>query len=172
MGFWAYELFMSFHIKLFFVVFMKNSWKIQRNDCITEISGLSLGFSLRISKFRIFWEVRRLKVGSQQTHVDTYLKGSPNWTKSTESIFWSTYVHFFDPLTSHVFLNIFFLKRSMLQFWSTSHMTQTSKHLKNFKSSKTWVDQKTSSKWLNFHIKTFLSLKFLKISRKSYEMIA
>ena len=44
MGFWAYELFMSFHIKLFSSFLWKNSWKIQRNDCITEISGLFLGF--------------------------------------------------------------------------------------------------------------------------------
>ena len=102
MGFWAYELFMSFHIKLFFVVFMKNSWKIQRNDCITEISGLSLGFSLRISKFRIFWIVRRLKAGPRRTHVGTCLKGSLNWTKSTESS-----VHFLIHLRAMYFWSIF-----------------------------------------------------------------
>ena len=53
MGFWAYELFMSFHIKLFASFSRKNPEKIQRNDCITEISGPILEFF--VVEFPIFF---------------------------------------------------------------------------------------------------------------------
>ena len=81
------------------------------------------------------------------------------------SLFWSTH----EPC---IFEHFFFLKEVCYNFDPLLTWPKQANTWKNFKFSKTWVDQKTSPKWLNFHIKTFLSLKFLKISRKSYEMIA
>ena len=155
-------VFTSNFFRRFYEKFLKNPTKWLHNRNIGSL------FRIFVANFEISHILGSLTTQNGLTeNVEACLKGSLNWTKSTESS-----VHFLIHLWAMYFWSIFFSTEVCCNFDPLLTRPKQANTWKNFKFSKTWVDQKTSPKWLNFHIKTFLSLKFLKISRKSYEMIA
>ena len=65
-----------------------------------------------------------------------------------------------------MYFEVFFLNRSMLQFWSIFYTTQTSKHLKKFQIFEDLSGSKNVSKMIEFSYQNFFVVKILENLKK------